>query len=89
MDWAIRLTSTAKKSLLKLDKAEAQRIMHFLRERIEPIDNPRSLGKALSGRLSTFWRYRIGDYRLICDIQDKQLIILVIRIGNRKDITGR
>ena len=60
--------------------------MHFLRERIEPIENPLSLGKALSGRLGTFWRYRIGDYRIICDIQDQQLIILVIRIGNRNDI---
>jgi mRNA interferase RelE/StbE len=69
-----------------LDKPEAQRIMHFLRERLEPIDNPRSLGKALSGRLGTFWRYRIGDYRIICDIKDQELIILVIRIGNRKDV---
>ncbi|MFW5712189.1 MAG: type II toxin-antitoxin system RelE family toxin [Spirochaetia bacterium] len=86
MAWTIRFTSTAKKSLSKLDKSEAQRIMHFLHKRIKPIEDPRSLGKALSGRLGTFWRYRIGDYRLICDIHDRELIILVIRIGNRKDI---
>lgn len=86
MAWTIRYTSTAKKSLSKFDKPEAQRIMRFLHERIEPIEDPRSLGKALSGRLGTFWRYRIGEYRLICDIHDRELIILVIRIGNRKDV---
>lgn len=86
MAWSIRFTSSAKKSLAKIDKPEARRIMLFLRERIEPIENPRTLGKALSGRLGTFWRYRIGNYRLICDIRDQELIILVIRIGNRKDI---
>ena len=86
MAWTIRFSSSAKKSLPKIDKPEARRIMLFLRERIEPIENPRSLGKALSGRLGTLWRYRIGNYRLICDIRDQELIILVIRIGNRKDI---
>jgi len=69
-----------------MDKSEGQRIMRFLRERIEPIEDPRSLGKALSGRLGTFWRYRIGKYRLICEIHDRGLIILVIRIRNRKDV---
>ena len=86
MAWTIRLSSSAKKGLAKIDKPEARRIMLFLRERIEPIENPRSLGKALSGRLGTLWRYRIGNYRLICDIRDQELIILVIRIGNRKDV---
>ena len=84
--WTIRLADSAKKYLTKLDKPEARRITSFLRKRIEPLENPRSLGKALSGRLGTFWRYRVGDYRLICDIRDRELIILVIRIGNRRDI---
>ena len=86
MAWTIRFSSSAKTSLAKIDKPEARRIMLFLRERIEPIENPRSLGKALSGRLGTLWRYRIENYRLICDIRDQELIILVIRIGNRKDV---
>ncbi|MFO7729324.1 MAG: type II toxin-antitoxin system RelE/ParE family toxin [Spirochaetia bacterium] len=86
MAWSIRFTSSAKKNLAKIDKPEARRIILFLRERIEPIENPRSLGKALSGRLGTFWRYRIGKYRLICEIRDQELIILVIRIENRKDV---
>ena len=86
MAWTIRLTSSAQKSLAKLDKPEARRITRFLRECIEPLEDPRTLGKALSGRLGTFWRYRIGDYRIICDIRVQELIILVIRIGNRKDM---
>ena len=86
MDWTISFTNSAKKCLAKLEKPEARRITRFLRERIEPLENPRSLGKALSGRLGTFLRYKVGDYRIICDIRDRELIILVIRIGNRKDI---
>ncbi len=86
MAWKIRLANTAKKILSKLDPSEARRIIDFLRERIEPIEDPRSIGKALSGRLGTFWRYRVGDYRIICDIRDRELLILVLRIGNRKDV---
>ena len=86
MAWRIRLSETAKKYLTKLDKPESRKITRFLRERIEALENPRSLGKALSGRLGSFWRYRVGDYRIICDIRDKELVVLVIRIGNRKDI---
>jgi mRNA interferase RelE/StbE len=84
--WTIKLTSTAKKQLSKLDKPGALRITQFLKERIEHWEDPRSVGKALTGRLETFWRYRVGRYRLICDIQDRQLIILVLRIGDRKDV---
>lgn len=86
MAWTINLTDTAKRNLAKLDKPEARRVTRFLRERVGPLENPRTLGKPLTGRLGTFWRYRVGDYRIICDIRDKELIILVIRIGNRKDI---
>ncbi|MDY7029222.1 MAG: type II toxin-antitoxin system RelE/ParE family toxin [Spirochaetota bacterium] len=69
-----------------MDTHEARRITHFLRERIQPLEDPRSLGKALSGRLGTFWRYRVGNYCLICDIRDCELIILVIRIVNRREV---
>ncbi len=79
--WTIKLTHSAKKQLAKLDKHEARRITRYLRKRIEPLENPRSVGKALSGRLGTFWRYRVGDYRIICDIRDREVIILVIRSG--------
>lgn len=86
MAWRIELTDSAKKQLAKLDKATAKRITTFLRERLAPLDDPRSLGKALTGSLGTYWRYRVGDYRLICDIEDGALRVLVVRIGNRREI---
>ncbi|MDQ2733545.1 MAG: type II toxin-antitoxin system RelE/ParE family toxin [Pseudomonadota bacterium] len=89
MAWRIELTATALKQLSKLDKAEARRITGFLRQRLAPLEDPRSTGKALTGpELGTFWRYRVGDYRIICDIQDNALCILVIELGNRRDIYG-
>ena len=87
MAWRIELTATAIKQLGKLDRQEARRITTFLRERLAAHADPRSLGKALTGpTLGTFWRYRVGDYRLICDIDDGTLRILVIELGNRRDV---
>ena len=87
MAWRIELTASAAKQLGKLDKSEAKRITAFLRQRLAMIDDPRSTGKALTGpQLGTYWRYRLGDYRIICEIQDNALLILVIAIGSRRDI---
>ena len=87
MAWKIELTATAVKQLGKLDKSAAKRITTFLKERLAPAEDPRSGGKALKGsQLGTYWRYRVGDYRIICDIQDKALLILVVAIGNRRDV---
>ncbi len=87
MAWRIELTAGAKKQLAKLDRGEAKRITTHVRERLATLEDPRSKGKALTGpRLGAYWRYRIGDYRLICDIQDGALLILVIDIGKRKEI---
>lgn len=87
MAWRIDLTATAAKQLGKLDKAEARRITVFLRQRLATLDDPRSTGKALTGpQLGTYWRYRVGDYRIICDIQDGALCILVIEVGNRREV---
>jgi len=84
--WRIELTETAFKQLAKLDKVEAMRITKFLRERLAATDNPRNTGKALSGPLGDLWRYRVGDYRLICEIQDDVLCVLVVKIGNRREV---
>ena len=85
--WIIKYTDSARKQLKKLDKQNAIRILDFMDERISEGDNPRSTGKVLTGpKLGTYWRYRVGDYRIICDIQDGQLCVLVIEIGNRKEI---
>lgn len=87
MAWRIELTATAVKQISKLDKSEAKRITSFLRQRLATLDDPRSTGKALTGpQLGTYWRYRVGDYRIICDIQDGALCILVIEVGNRRDV---
>ena len=80
MAWRIELTTTVSKQLGKLDKSEAKRITNFLRDRLALADDPRSTGKALTGlAVGVYWRYRVGDYRLICDIQDGVLCMLVIK----------
>jgi mRNA interferase RelE/StbE len=84
--WRIELTASAEKSLSKLDRAAAKRITTFLRERLASADDPRSTGKALAGQLAGLWRYRVGDYRLICEIEDGKLLILVVTVGHRSDI---
>ena len=61
--------------------------MKFLLERLANLENPRSLGEALQGRhLGEFWRYRVGDYRIVCKIQDDHLVILVIKVGHRREV---
>lgn len=72
--------------LRKLDKQAARAILDYMDLRVANLDNPRSSGKALSGHLSGLWRYRIMDYRVICDIQDNALTVLVVTIGNRKNV---
>jgi len=86
--WTVSYTATARKQLRKLDRQAARRIVDFMDERIAAAQaDPRSAGAALTGPLlGTYWRYRVGDYRIICDIQDGALCVLVIEIGNRKEI---
>ena len=86
MAWTIELTSTATRQLAKLDKAAAQRIRTFLQQRIAPAENPRTLGQRLHGKLEEFWKYRVGDYRIITRIEDDRLVVLVIQIGHRREI---
>ena len=87
MAWRIEIDEEARKDLARLDKQVAKRITSFLRERLAQLDDPRSLGEALKGsKLGEFWKYRVGSYRLIASIEDGALRVLVIRIGNRRDI---
>ncbi|MGH9497126.1 MAG: type II toxin-antitoxin system RelE family toxin [Candidatus Sulfotelmatobacter sp.] len=86
MAWTIEYSDTARNQLRKLDKAGARRILDYMEERIAPLDDVRTMGKALRGPLGEFWRFRVGDYRIICDVEDKILRVLVVRIGNRKDV---
>ncbi len=83
--WTIELDKRAGKQIIALAKKERDRVMTFLR-RLADTDNPRATGKALQGRLAGYWRYRVGDYRIICQIKDGELTILAIEIDQRKDI---
>jgi mRNA interferase RelE/StbE len=84
--WRIEITSTAKRQITKLDRPAQKSIQHFLRERLAAADNPRRWGKPLHGEKRELWRYRVGDYRLICDIQDEKITVLVLEVGHRKDL---
>lgn len=85
--WKIEFEEAALKELAKLDKPVARRIVAFLRERVAVLDDPRSIGEALKGsRLGEFWKYRVGDYRIITNIEDGVMRILVLRVGNRREV---
>lgn len=87
MAWRIEFEDAALKELAKLDKPVARRILAFLRERVAQLDDPRSVGEALKGsKLGEFWKYRVGDYRVIANIEDGALRILVLKVGNRREV---
>jgi mRNA interferase RelE/StbE len=85
--WSIEFDAAAKKDLDKLDKHTAGRIVAFLRRRVLPLEDPRTLGAALKGpRFGELWKYRVGDYRIICRIEDDRLCVLVVSLGNRREV---
>lgn len=87
MAWRIELSALAHKNLRSLDSTVAQRILRFLHERIAPAQDPRSIGEALKGsKLVGFWKYRVGDYRLIAHIDEGVVLVLVLHIGHRREI---
>lgn len=87
MAWRIELSGLAQKNLRAFDRQAAVRILRFLNDRLAPLDDPRSLGEALKGsQLGGFWKYRVGDYRVIASIDDRAVQILVVRIGHRRDV---
>ncbi|MGX3097813.1 type II toxin-antitoxin system RelE family toxin [Helicobacter sp. 23-1046] len=78
-------TKQSLKSLSKLDKITQKRIMDFTQE-LESLENPRIKGKALKGELSEYWRYRVGDYRLVCEIFDDTMLILCLKVDKRDKV---
>ena len=87
MAWTIRLSDHAHQDVGRLDPQLARRIYQFLFGRLAKLENPRSIGEALRGsKLGEYWKYRVGDYRLICKIEDARLLVLVLRIGHRREI---
>jgi mRNA interferase RelE/StbE len=90
MAWRIEFADSAAKQLRKLDPQVAKRILTFLRDRVAPLDDPRAIGEALRGKeLGDFWKYRVGDWRVIADIEDGVVLITVVRIGNRREVYRR
>lgn len=87
MAWQIEFDPDALKDLRKLDKPIQIRLVGFLRSRVSGLTNPRDIGEALSGqKLGSYWKYRVGDWRIICDIQDQRIVVRVLRIGNRREV---
>ncbi len=87
MAWRIEISPSARKELRKIDPQAARRILKFLSERVLRETDPRAIGEALKGsRLGEFWKYRVGSYRIICAIEDGRLLVLVLRVGNRREI---
>jgi mRNA interferase RelE/StbE len=84
--WKIEFDEHTVKELKKLGPEIQREILRYLKERVAPSDNPRISGKALVGTFSGLWRYRLGKYRIVCQIKDDEAIILILRIGHRKDI---
>ena len=86
MVWTINYSDRALKSLRKMDKQNARRVVDFMDLRIAVAADPRQSGKPLKGELGEFWRYRVGDYRILCEIRDDELVILAATIGHRREV---
>ena len=86
MDWKIEYSPDAIRQLNKLDQPIRRKLFRYLEEHIQGCKNPRHFGAALVANLSGFWRYRVGDYRIICEIQEEKVIVLVLTIGHRREI---
>ncbi len=89
MKYHVEFTSEALKQLKKMDKSNASLILGWIRKNIENCDNPRIHGKSLTANRKGQWRYRVGSYRIIAEIQDDKVVILVMNIGHRRDVYKR
>lgn len=85
--WTIEYLASVRKDVRRLDPLVRARLREFLEDRVASLEDPRSIGEALKGsELGEFWKYRVGDYRVICSIEDRVLRVLVVRIGNRREV---
>jgi mRNA interferase RelE/StbE len=86
LGWTVELSSGAERQLRKLDPDTARRLGNYLRTLVAETTDPRVRGKALTGPMTGLWRYRVGDYRLVCELIDQRLVVLVVRLGHRSRI---
>ena len=83
MAWTLRISETARRQLKKLDRSTAQTLLRYLNRLVQETEDPRQRGKGLTANLMGLWRYRVGDYRVICEIQDGELVVLVLQVAHR------
>lgn len=87
MGWQVEFLPVAEKELARLDRPAAQRILAFLDQRVRHATDPRAIGEALVGKeLGHFWKYRVGDDRLICSIEDRRVLVTVVRVAHRSGV---
>ncbi len=86
MAWTIEYAASVRRTVRKLDPPAQRRLQDFLETRLRSASDPRAFGKPLSGPLGRLWRYRVGDWRIVCDIQDDRLVVLVLRIAHRREV---
>jgi len=86
VNWDYKISEKALKQLKKLDKQAAAQIIRYMDERVQGTEDPRESGKQLKGELNNIWRYRSGDYRILCQLQDEVFVVLVLETGHRKNI---
>lgn len=89
MSWRVELTPHAIRQLAKLDRARAKILTAWLRKNLEGCENPRTHGKPLTGGLAGAWRYRVGDYRILCELRDSELLVLAFEIAHRSEVYNR
>ena len=89
MAWTVRISNIAERQLRKLDRPVQKRILDWLNDRIEGCKNPRHFGGPLKDDHAGLWRYRVGDYRILCEIRDQKIVVLVLTIGHRRQINKR
>ncbi len=89
MAWAIEFDPAARRELNKLDAVISRRILKFLLERVAKLDDPRRIGERLQGKLHHLWKYRVGDYRILCSFKQEVLVVLVLEVGHRREVYKR
>lgn len=86
MKWRVTVKKKVTKALSKMDVRDSTKILKFIHETLSTLENPRQSGKSLNGNLTGYWRYRVGDFRLVCEIHDDELMIVAVDIGHRREI---
>lgn len=86
MSWTLRYSDDADRQLAKLDTVPRRRIITWMRDNVSGCDDPKAHGKALQGKLAGYWRYRVGAYRVICQLDDGELTVLAVKLGHRSKV---